>query len=1334
MDDDTQLKQGTDKRMGSSLDDGPPGVDGNDASEKNEAPAAAAPSSRKTKSNSRRRSTSRRRSSSRHATSPLRRRRSHTRSPTPPPSRRGRYDSPDYGRYPPRRRFERRRSPDRRRSPPRRGRRDRYGRSRSRSRSGSPPRRGGGRGVSPVSRWSPKKKPASPPLPTQAAQQLAQQQLTHPVQAAAYGVMTAPMYGQAAYGAPDVYGHQYSMAPPNAFPPTGPPPGYMQGPPPTQAASFNTGYGAWGVNEYGQQGWLPQPLPNVPTGSSEPLAAQQIAPQQQQQPPPAVIMEEQPTPALEGAGLPPQDAVAQEAENQKEELKKQRTNYVKKVSLLKKEMKVLKEQRNDLTAGDAPPSPTTKNFIEENDRLQVQIKKKLDTIENVIDMLNGIIGDEEADEDSEVTPKKDSEPAISKLAQPSAAGAEASTTTSDSSDSSESSSSSSSSSESSTEDEGDEENGTGDGSPTNRLKNRAIKTMKAKQRQAAPASKSSASQVQNYNYVFFDPEQHWCESCSVFPKTARDYLKHLHAEEHMNRETMETPWHVGIDHDPYPTYDKAPIKRVPVRGLQFLVPASAWYCKLCSVWIGDLHCASAHLKSRLHANRYDLFVKKQPNYESEFLSKRERAQQQQQKESEEAKLKKAKKEDDKTSKKRKKKSEKKKKKRKHSKKHKRNANTANSASTSSDSSSSDEAEEMQQPKKGQATGEVAPSANAASIRVAMRKQDTTLPGKLEAVPPVVPPPPPFIKDALKDAAERGKWTSTSNDTKDKEEDQKKRDDAMMQQWNTVQPVISESEKKLLEQLKGKLKTKSRPADDNRNSSAALDEKSRRTVSKRRSPSPRSGSRGRTERDQRDRRDRERDRERDRDRGRDRDRERERERDRDRRRSRSRSRSRGRRRNSRSPMRGGRRSRSRDGRWRRSSRSRSRSHSEERVERPVVKHAEFRPRQLPERKQNDIKRDKKEPAAKPKVTKNNSSNAVATTGKKLPFIGKMPVLKKQPAVSTTASYNDPSTYTNGNMENIPVGPPPPPPPTTMGMANAARQNAPTAAQIQMAMMEDAFGNAPPFHPDAGMMMDYDELMPDPVQFANLMTHCPPPPPPGDSANSVGTESLDADQLANEENGEEDVLPPGIDEAETDLVPQPLATAKQTRDGELPKDLAEALDIIFPADRSAEDESNQNKHVPAVPQTITTIVEDEPVLDEHNLQDLAKQGIHLVSIEETTSSSMPGSTLDDAVQSNDSSMQISADESSQGVYQQANGNVESTISLKQMTAQDIPMPGTPPADPIAEVKAKAEELFNVGDIPQPPDSPTESEKMRRQSELDELAMLGIDSSDMAAQYAL
>ncbi|XP_060646011.1 zinc finger matrin-type protein CG9776 isoform X2 [Drosophila nasuta] len=1005
-------------------------------------------------------------------------------------------------------------------------------------------------------------------------------------------------------------------------------------------------------------------------------------------------------------------------------------------------MKVLKEQHDDLTAGEAPPSPTTKNFIEENDRLQVQIKKKLDTIENVIDMLSGIIGDEEADEEHEETPKSEPGPAGTK----SGNAAATSTTSESSGDSSDSSSSSSSSSESSTDEEGDEENGNGDGSPTNRLKNRAMKSMKAKQRQAEATAKTTVSQTQSYNYVFFDSEKYWCESCSVFPKTARDYLKHLHAEEHMNRETMETPWHVGIDHDPFPTIEKAPTMRVPVRGLQFLVPASAWYCKLCSVWIGDLHCASLHLRSRTHGSKYDAFVKKQINYESEWLSKRERAQQQQQKEGEEAKLKKAKKDEDKTTKKRKKKSgDKKKKKRKHSKKHKRNAN---STSSSTDSSSSDEGEDGQSSKKAEA----APAANAASIRVAMRKQEAPIVGKPEVVAQQVEaPPPPNIKDTL-GTSERGRWTQASGGNDAKVEDEKKRDEAMMQQWNTVQPVISESEKKLLEQLKGKLKGKPRPTEERKNAFAVADEKaSRRNNSKRRSPSPRSGSRGRSDRDRRDRdrdRDRERERERDRDRERDRgrDRDRERERDRDRRRSRSRSRSRTRRRISRSPVRGNnRRSRSRDARWRR-----SRSHSEERVERPVVKHSEFRPRTVPERKPSEVKRDKKDVTAKPKSSKTSTtaSTTAAAGGKKLPFIGKMPVLKKQPPPATTAltaaGYNEAGIYTNGgSVDGMGVAPPPPPPPQ-MGMApSSVRQNAPTAAQIQMAMMEDAFGNAPPFHPDAGMMMDYDELMPDPVQFANLITHCPPPPPPGESTNADGSDGLDGDQLGNEDHGEEDVLPPGIDEVEADLEPQPLVTGAPSQGGELPKDLAEALNIIFPADRPEEDAADDNSQVPVVPQTITTIVNDEPVLDEQNLHYLARQGIHMVTIEETTSSSMPASVHEDTSKSVDSPMPISGDEVSQGAYSQlANGNSDNSVShtnsVKQMAAQDIPMPCSPPAElpgDAVEIKSKTSEvLLDVADIPQPPASPTDSEKLRRQAELDELAMLGIDTNDMAAQYAL
>ncbi|EDV47764.1 uncharacterized protein Dere_GG11663 [Drosophila erecta] len=1253
MDEDSASIQLEDRRLGKAVDldlpPGPPGVDEKSGNENCELRSGG--SGKRGKSSSRRRSTSRGRSDSRN-TSPSNTRRRHSMSRSLTPPRRGRYDSPDYGRYP-RRRFDRRRSPERRRSPPRRGRR--YGRSRTRSIS---PRRGG--------RWSPKKKPSSPTVPPQGG--------PPPQMTPGYGTM-AHMYGS--YVAPpNIYGHQYGL-PPGSFPP--PEPGYgIPGPPPDQSA-FGSGYGppptsSWGVNEYGQQVWINPPMGGVQASATDALIQPQKARETLSD---KKIGEEQKVPALEGAGLTPQDAVAQEAEKQKDELKKQRTNYVKKVTLLKKEMKVLKDQREDLAAGDAPPSPTTKNFIEENDRLQMQIKKKLDTIENVIDMLNGIIGYEDVDD----------EPSKQKFhgkPQPEQQGSRSHSSSESSADSSESSSSSSSASDSSGDNEDEEETVGAVGSPTNRLKHRAIKSMKSKQRHGE--MKTVPAPAQNYNFVFFDPEQHWCESCGVFPKSARDYLKHLHAEEHMNRETIETPWHVGIDHDPFPTFDNAPSRRVPVRGMQFLVPANAWFCKLCSVWIGDLHCASAHLKSRLHSNKYQLFINQNPNYEMEWQGNRERAMNQQ-KGHDDSKSKKTKKDEDKASKKRRKKSgDKKKKKRKHGKKSKRSTIDANSTSSSSDSSSSEE-ENGQQPKKGrteqQPIGQSDKSTTAASIRVAMRKQESTPTNLKPEVPlqSVVPPPPPIIKDSTV-ASGRGKWTSAN--VEEQKEDEKKRDDTMLKQWNNVQPVISESEKKLLEQLKGRLKNKGSRDQDNHKvvPTEANDEKIRRgggrhsrSRSKRRSYSRSLSGRDRYLRD----------RERDRDRGRWR-----------------RSRSRGRH-FSRSPIRSSRRSRSREGRSRR-----SRSRSIERVERPVIKHSEFRPRTVPERKQTDIKRDKKDAERKSKLSKPNSNSLPG--GKKLPFIGKMPVFKKQ---SVPASNYDASVvYTNGCLE----APPPPPPPLAGTTSQVAvRPQAPTAAQIQMAMMEDAFGNAPPFHPDAGMMVDYDELMPDPVQFANLMTSCPPPPPPGEDSDG-DAHGPEADDQHDNEN-REDVLPPGIDEVESDLVPNPLGAAAQPRDGELPKDLVEALDIIFPSDGAIMEASNGNSEKQAEV-TITTIVEDDAVLSELNLQDLAKQGIHLV-------------TIDEAEVSKKSPIQNSKkNEESQGF----NGKSDARENLKLIDAEDIPMPNSPPTEPSFddEMKSKAfKKQADIPEIPQPAASPSDSEKLRRQSELDELAMLGIDSSDMAAQ---
>lgn len=128
------------------------------------------------------------------------------------------------------------------------------------------------------------------------------------------------------------------------------------------------------------------------------------------------------------------------------------------------------------------------------------------------------------------------------------------------------------------------------------------------------------------NYTFFDPELHWCKTCEVFPKTAKDFLNHLHSEEHKAKDKApETPWHDTQQSDDLPTYTNAPTKRTPIRGIQFFVPSAGWFCKLCSVWMGDLHCASSHLKSRTHAQKYTQFINKNARFEAEWTEARQRA-------------------------------------------------------------------------------------------------------------------------------------------------------------------------------------------------------------------------------------------------------------------------------------------------------------------------------------------------------------------------------------------------------------------------------------------------------------------------------------------------------------------------------------------------------------------------------------------------------------------------------------------------------------------------------------------------------------------------------------
>ncbi|KAL5275069.1 ZNF318 family protein [Megaselia abdita] len=268
-----------------------------------------------------------------------------------------------------------------------------------------------------------------------------------------------------------------------------------------------------------------------------------------------------------------ESTVAKEALNQREELKKQRNLYISKSLNLKKELKLLKNQSEDLNSGykNRLPSPKTQGFLNENLNLQSEIRKKLSTIENVIDMLSNIIGDK----NNRKNKRRNA----------------------DTSSSSSSSSSSGSSSESSSSDDSESEQKT----------------------------KEKTFYDTNVNYVFFDPETHWCKSCKSFPKSAKDYLNHLHSEEHMGLSPLsDAPWHISQQDDAFPKNAQHSDKRVPIKGLQFFVPSLAWYCKLCNIWQGDLHCASIHLKSKTHFQNYNKFIGKNPSFEATWLVERQK--------------------------------------------------------------------------------------------------------------------------------------------------------------------------------------------------------------------------------------------------------------------------------------------------------------------------------------------------------------------------------------------------------------------------------------------------------------------------------------------------------------------------------------------------------------------------------------------------------------------------------------------------------------------------------------------------------------------------------------
>lgn len=285
--------------------------------------------------------------------------------------------------------------------------------------------------------------------------------------------------------------------------------------------------------------------------------------------------------------------------------------------------------------------------------------------------------------------------------------------------------------------------------------------------------------------------------------------------------------------------------------------------------------------------------------------------------------------------------------------------------------------------------------------------------------------------------------------------------------------------------------------------------------------------------------------------------------------------------------------------------------------------------------------------------------VAPSGKKLPFIGRMPVLKKQSAGSseeTTANKQDKrepeekkKVETRGEEKP----------------SEEEREKEQPQEQQQQQQPEDVPVN------------DDDELMPDPEQLKRL---------------------IHDDQERTRQQEQEDMLPPGIDESESHLAPKAINDAPVPRRGPLPRDLEEALNIIFPDESQAEGQQPERK-----PFVVTGHIKDN--------------GTEIIT----------GPEPDDEVAKNTAVMyQVF----SAAYQQQQQDQQQSDVQLELSTPQEndggslsAVAAGEIGGDAAAGVGSEEQRLVY--------EEQTEVAASYNEMDMDELAMLGIDANDLAAQ---
>ncbi|KAK8788700.1 hypothetical protein V5799_021529, partial [Amblyomma americanum] len=137
-----------------------------------------------------------------------------------------------------------------------------------------------------------------------------------------------------------------------------------------------------------------------------------------------------------------------------------------------------------------------------------------------------------------------------------------------------------------------------------------------KKRQEEEALAAESPDTAGIKFVYEDPRDHWCQTCNVVLPSMNDMFRHLHSPKHKEATpSHERPWAEAEKQQQAGTQKFHRTIVSAVKGVQFLVGISGYYCKLCKVMSGDSAMARNHLHSIEHNQNYTKYILLNPFYE-----------------------------------------------------------------------------------------------------------------------------------------------------------------------------------------------------------------------------------------------------------------------------------------------------------------------------------------------------------------------------------------------------------------------------------------------------------------------------------------------------------------------------------------------------------------------------------------------------------------------------------------------------------------------------------------------------------------------------------------------